>query len=128
MRPHYNNQKWTTAKFKSFVISALRATSRKWPPRYLALQDAFVGQKINSKSKRLSKHYKCAACNEDVPTSEIQIDHILPIIDPTKGFTTWDDFIERLFCEKDNLQALCKPCHTIKTNKEKDESKERTRT
>jgi hypothetical protein len=31
-----------------------------------------------------------------------------------------DNFVERLFCEEDNLQILCKDkCHQAKTNKER---------
>jgi len=32
-------------------------------------------------------------------------------------------FVERLFCEVDNLQVLCEACHNIKTQAERDESK-----
>lgn len=122
-----NSGRWTDARYRAFIISALRAASRRWPPKFQTLQEACVGQQINQKTNRISKHYKCATCSKTVPTSEIQIDHISPIVPPRTGFTTWDDFIERLFCEKDNLQALCKPCHLLKTKEEKDASKKRTR-
>lgn len=49
----------------------------------------------------------------------MNVDHIKPAVDPKKGFTTWDDFINRLYCEKDNLQAICVGCHKIKTTEEK---------
>jgi len=48
----------------------------------------------------------------------VQVDHIIPVIDPATGFTTWDAFIERLFCDRDNLQVLCTSCHDIKTKEE----------
>jgi 5-methylcytosine-specific restriction endonuclease McrA len=51
------------------------------------------------------------------------VDHIKPVVDPIKGFQSWDIFIDRLFCEASNLQAICKPCHLLKTNKEKQEKK-----
>lgn len=50
----------------------------------------------------------------------MQVDHIKPVVDPKKGFTTWDDFIDRLYCESKNLQAICKGCHTIKTKQERE--------
>ena len=37
------------------------------------------------------------------------------------GFTTFDDYIERLFCEVDNLDVLCYDCHREKTDKETEE-------
>ena len=32
-------------------------------------------------------------------------------------------FVERLFCEVDNLQVLCESCHDAKTKAERNESK-----
>ena len=50
---------------------------------------------------------------------EISVDHIVP----AGSLKTYDDlpgFVERLFCEEDNLQILCKDnCHQAKTNKER---------
>jgi hypothetical protein len=46
------------------------------------------------------------------------VDHEPAIIDPEKGFTTWDDCIERMFCELPSLQLLCKSCHDKITKEE----------
>jgi hypothetical protein len=51
--------------------------------------------------------------------SGIYVDHIKPIIDPAVGFVSWDQTIERMFCELDNLQCICKDCHDVKTEIEK---------
>jgi hypothetical protein len=123
-----NGGKWTEGRFKAFIISILRAGTRRWQPKYETLQDAFVGQRINPKSKRLSKHYKCAACEGEFPTAQVQVDHRRPVVSVDDGFTTWDSFIESLYCEKDNLQVLCIPCHNIKTKEERLASKQRTTT
>lgn len=53
----------------------------------------------------------------------VHVDHINPAIDPNVGFTTWDDFINGLFCERDNLQVLCNECHLAKSNEEKARAK-----
>jgi len=116
----FNGGQWTQARFNSFVKSALRSASQRWPPKYSCLSEACVGQKINQKSGRLAKHYKCNACLSDFPAKEVQVDHINPIIDPVAGFTTWDDVIDNMFCERDNLQVLCKDCHKTKTQQEKE--------
>ena len=63
----------------------------------------------------MSKHFKCNKCKQDYPTSEVNVDHIKPIVDPVKGFTTWDSFIENLFCDGTNLQVLCTTCHSEKS-------------
>lgn len=108
----------------SFIKSALRSASQRWPPRYSSLNDACIGQQINPKSGRLAKHYTCGECKKAFPAKDVQVDHIKPIIDPKVGFVTWDILIQNLFCEKENLQVLCKTCHQIKTNAEKQSKKE----
>lgn len=121
-----NSGNWTEARYQSFVKSALRAASRRWPPKYETLNDACVGSKTNIKTGRLAKHYRCANCGNEFPAKDVQVDHKIPIIDPAVGFTTWDDVINRMFCEKTNLQVLCiDPCHKSKTSAEKQLAKER---
>ena len=44
------------------------------------------------------------------------MDHIIPVVDPKTGFTTWDEYIERLFVPKGGWQMLCKSCHDTKTH------------
>lgn len=121
-----NNGEWTEARYNSFIKSLLRQGTRKWGP-------------INSvkKKARVSRGvYECAHCKEHVPPTirvegkakrvqNICVDHINPIIDPVKGFLNWDDTIERMFCEEDNLQVLCKACHDIKTTEEREIAKQR---
>lgn len=121
----YNNGKWTEARFASFIKSALRAASQRWPPKFSALADAKRGKKLNQSSGRIAEHYECAACKGEFPATNIQVDHIHPVIDPTRGFDTWDEVIRRMFCEKEGFQIVCKPCHTIKTNAEKRTATER---
>lgn len=48
------------------------------------------------------------------------VDHIQPVIDPKKGFVSWDDVIARMFCEKEDFQILCHECHSNKTKEEKE--------
>ena len=111
---------WTEGRRKSFITSVLRSGYRRWPPKYETLKEAQTGKKENAKTKRIAMHYKCNSCKEDFPAKEVQVDHIEPVVD-FKGFSSWDIFIERLFCEKENLQVLCKECHLIKTQLEKKE-------
>lgn len=105
---------WTKARLHSFIVSVLRSGTRRFPPKYECLADAYVGQLLNKKTGRIGKHYRCAACQKVFPSSEVSVDHINPCT-TEEGFTTWDSFIERLFCDKSNLQILCKECHDRKT-------------
>lgn len=120
-----NGGEWTEARFKSFVTSALRAASRRWPPKYKALKEAFVGRQVNAKTGKLAMHYTCAECKKLFVATDVQVDHIKPVVDPKKGFVSWDSFIDRMFCEIENLQVMCKPCHKIKTDQEKLERKKK---
>lgn len=123
MSKKYNSGKWTESRFQSFIKSALRSASVRWPPRYETLADAFVGVKTNPKTGRQAKHYECAMCVGHFPQKDVQVNHKEPVI-PTSGFTSWDEVIERLFCEKEGLEVLCKPCHKAITALENKERKE----
>ena len=118
-----NGGKWTEARYRSFVTSTLRAGSRKWPPKYETLNAAKTEKKINKATGRLAQHYLCAMCEQEYTQKDVQVDHIKPVIDPKKGFVSWDTYIDRMFCEGKNLQVLCKICHAEKTQLEKEISK-----
>lgn len=123
-----NSNKWTVARFNSFIKSALRSASNKWPPKYEVKKEARVERGI----------YRCAGYGRkahNVPASlprkkgskrrinNVLVDHIQPVIDPEKGFISWDDVIERMFCEKEGLQVLCHECHKNKTADERQRRK-----
>lgn len=110
---------WTDGRLKAFIISVLRSGTRRYPPKYECLNEAKTEKKINSKTGRLAQHYRCSMCLGEFPSSGVQVDHITPVVAPETGFTTWDEFISRLFCDKENLQVLCKECHNIKSATEK---------
>lgn len=121
-----NNGTWTQAKFNSFIKNNLRSATRKWAPIYTCVKKANVARGL----------YKCAGCLEEVPPTKICeetnkrvknifVDHIVPIVDPAVGFVSWDSVIERMFCDSDNLQVLCLPCHKAKSQEEIDIAKAR---
>ena len=110
---------WTEARFRSFIKGNLRQATRKWQPIQQCKKNAHVSRGV----------YECAACKQHVPAtvidpikrkrvSNIAVDHIKPIVDPEVGFTNWDDVIEGMFAELDNLQLLCRQCHEIKCAEE----------
>jgi 5-methylcytosine-specific restriction endonuclease McrA len=109
---------WTAARRKAFIVSVLRAGTRRWPPKYETLNAAKTEKKINKRTKRLAQHYLCAICEDEFPATNVQVDHIIPVVDPVKGFKDWNTFIKRLFCEASNLQTVCKECHKRKTKEE----------
>jgi len=126
MRDEYNGGKWTIGRFNSFITSTLRAGARRWQPKYDTLNAAKTEKKINEKTGRLAQHYRCQLCLKEFTTKDMEVDHINPVVDPLTGFESWDVFINRLYCEAENLQALCKTCHKAKTLEEKQERKNAT--
>lgn len=108
---------WTEGRYRSFITSIIRAGFRRFPAKYEALNNAKAGKRTNEATGRMAEHYKCAKCKQEFTAKDVQVDHIKPVVPPS-GFTTWDDFISRLFCSATNLQVLCKECHKIKTKKE----------
>jgi 5-methylcytosine-specific restriction endonuclease McrA len=117
----YNDGEWTEARFRAFVISALRAHMKRFPPKWKALKAAMVGKKVNKRSGRLAEHYLCASCGGFFVARDVQVDHIDPVVSPEEGFQDWWTYMNRLYCEAENLQVLCKPCHKDKTNAERKE-------
>ena len=113
-----NSGAWTEGRYRSFITSTLRGGMRRWPPKWEALKDAALGRKTNKKTGKLAMHYKCAGCAGEFTSTNIEVDHIEPVVAAT-GFESWDVYIDRLFCEKSNLQVLCKECHKTKTKEEK---------
>lgn len=110
---------WTEGRIKSFIVSVLRTGARRWPPKYEVLQEACIGQKLNTSSGRMAKHYICAACKNEFTSKDVEVDHISPVVSVGDGFIDWNTFIERLYCPKENLQVLCKACHKKKTKEER---------
>lgn len=118
----YNDGEWTEARFHSFIKSALRSASVRWPPKYKTLSEAFVGTKVNPATGRMCKHFKCNRCKDEFPQKQVEVNHKVPVV-PVEGFSSWDEIIKRMFCEKDGLEVLCKPCHKIVTKEENEQRK-----
>jgi 5-methylcytosine-specific restriction endonuclease McrA len=102
---------WTEARYFGFIRSALRQASKRYPVRGQVLKEARRPSKL--KDKRTKWEYKCARCKKWFKSKDIQVDHIKPC-GSLKTYKDLPKFVETLFCEIDNLQVLCKPCHKVK--------------
>lgn len=116
---------WTEGRKRTFIVGTLRAGNRRWPPRYNTLAAAKTEKKTNPKSGRLAQHFICASCQKEYTSKDVQVDHIAPVIDPNVGFISWDVYIERMFCDAENLQVLCTTCHDAKTKQEREQKGKR---
>ena len=92
---------------------------RKEEPRY---------RKDGSKAAKPQVFYICEACGAKAKPGrtaggypQVHIDHIDPVVpvDTVLDDMTLDRYVERLFCDVSNLQALCSTCHNAKTQAER---------
>jgi 5-methylcytosine-specific restriction endonuclease McrA len=108
----------TESAFWSFIRSGLRQKSRWWKP--ITQCKLKAKRPYKGPNKRQKFEYQCNSCKKWFAEKNINIDHI----EPAGSLNCADDlagFVERLFCEVDNLQVLCSGCHNIKTQKERNE-------
>ncbi len=108
----------TEAQFITFVKNQLRGASWKWFP---------TGE-VLKRARTRKGFYTCNGCKQEVTATividakrvkNVFVDHEPPVIDPRTGFTTWDSFVNNLYCEEDSLQILCKECHDTKSKEER---------
>lgn len=104
------------AAFWGFIRSTLRQKSRWWKPiTQCKLESRRAYKGVN---KRQKFEYQCNTCKKWFPEKQINVDHIVGAGSLNCG-ADLEGFVERLFCEQDNLQVLCSDCHNKKTQLEK---------
>ena len=106
----------TESAFWSFIRSALRQKSRWWKP--ITQAKIAARRPYKGPNKRQKFEYLCNCCNKWFPEKKINVDHICPA-GSLNSAQDLPGFVERLFCEQDNLQVLCEVCHNKKTANEK---------
>jgi len=115
----------TESAFWSFIRSALRQKSRWWKPITQCKMKA--RRTYKGPNKRQKFEYQCKECNNWFPDKKINVDHIVPA-GTLRCANDLPGFVDRLFCEIDNLQVLCSTCHDKKTKLEKDGKRNRSKT
>jgi 5-methylcytosine-specific restriction endonuclease McrA len=116
---HRAGGRWSEARYFSFIRSALRKASMRWPVKQDVLNENRRAKQFEGRHKF---EYQCEACEEWKVGKEVAVDHINPA-GSLKTYADLPGFVERLFCEADNLQLLCVDCHQAKTNKEREDAK-----
>lgn len=68
------------------------------------------------RSKVATNQYICAHCNERFRSNEIEVNHKFSA-GSLREFEDFTPFVSAMFQENiDMLEVLCKPCHQIQTN------------
>lgn len=121
---------WTEARYRSFIMNVIRAGSQKWPPKWQVKNEGREKRK-NPATGKLKYANTCNKCKKWFWLDELEIDHIKNIrseLDSTTTETFFDTIgtaIKLAYCEKDNLQRLCKNCHrNIKTKEDREVQRE----
>lgn len=114
-RPPYNQNAMIRGAIRrtfsrSPIVREVLMDGRREVPKY---------NKDGTLAKKPAVQYQCQVCSSWVSSTMIAVDHVIPVISTEDGFKGWDIFVERLFCNKDNLQRICDPCHDTKTAKER---------
>lgn len=100
----------------NFVKALLRKASLFWWTRQVAVKKARVARGV----------YRCNSCGYEGKRKEFEIDHVVPVVDPVKGFVSFDEYINRLLPDSPSgWQVLCHSCHDKKTEKENKKRKKK---
>lgn len=108
---------WTEARYFGYLRGLLRAGFSRYPPKHMVRKNS-----RRKSSTTRGYDYLCACCEKWYKDSEVQVDHITPA-GSLKTFEDLPGFVERLYCDVDQLQILCNVCHRLKTNREREERK-----
>jgi len=114
-KPKYNqNSAIRSALRRSFsrspIVKEVLQEGRREVPKY---------KKDGTLSAKPGVQYHCQVCQRWTPSTKIAVDHIEPVIPADGTFTDWNTFVDRLWCEKSNLQRICDDCHAVKTEQER---------
>jgi 5-methylcytosine-specific restriction endonuclease McrA len=109
-KPPTDNQLLKAAIRKAFARSSI----------HREMKAAIIIQHADPKRKAVKTWCRCPVCKKPEAISNIQVDHILPVVpkDKTLEDLTRHEILDRIWCSKDNLNPICKTCHRIKTNAE----------
>jgi len=99
------------------ITNGIRQAFRAYPLKKTCLSQAVS---LTEKGPRGGAMCYCSKCGLAFPMRDVQVDHIEPVVPLERPIKDWNEYIDRLYCDLSNLQVLCKPCHQIKCNREKE--------
>jgi Zn finger protein HypA/HybF involved in hydrogenase expression len=99
-----------------YILNVLRRGTTRWKGRTDCLnrerKRITTGEFKNGNPKK-KWVYRCTKCREWFKLNNMEVDHI----EEVGGFTgDFNEFIAKLYCPQENLQALCVLCHSKKTS------------
>ena len=106
-------------KTERYILNILRQGTITWKGRTECLNAArkrfrvglCVSEGLSGKFK-FKWLYLCAMCDNYFDLPFMEVDHIVEIGSFNGNF---DEYIRKMYCDQENLQALCTTCHKHKT-------------
>lgn len=109
---------------KSYLIRAIRDSFKRSKlykeARLKSRVEKVKYKKDGTPAKRPAVFYKCQKCFSLEKDKNVEVDHRDPVTSLYTSINelTIESYIARVYCNINNLQVLCKPCHKEKTKQE----------
>jgi 5-methylcytosine-specific restriction endonuclease McrA len=119
-----NNPK-ISKKERNLIKGAIRRVFARSELRQKVIAATIVAH-IDLSRPKVKSWCRCKVCYNHIPKSYMEVDHINPVVPYDKALEdmTWDELVNNLWCDENNLQAICSDCHDEKTKKERKIRKE----
>ncbi len=72
--------------------------------------------KSDKRYEELKESWKSIGRN--LERGKLEMDHLRPVVEPKKGFGSWDDYIHGLWVDDKGYAGICRDCHAKKSAKE----------
>lgn len=77
---------------------------------------------VLKRAKRGTNRYQCERCGKIFKYRDMTVDHVEPVVSVEEGWQGMAEFARRLYCEPEDLRAICiDKCHAKKTEREQKE-------
>lgn len=113
-------------KERNLLKGAIRRVFSRSDLRKQIIAKSIVKGYQDPNRKAVKFWVKCETCGNMEAKSNVQVDHVKPVISVTETLEdlTWDELVNRLWCEEQNLAIICIPCHKVKSKQENKERRE----
>ena len=109
-------------KERNLIKGAIRRVFSRSELRREALQSTRI-EYHDPNRPRVTKWSWCTDCGVIEPTYLMEVDHEIPLVPLEKALAdmSWDEVVDRTWCDPVNLKPKCKSCHRSKSKLENQE-------
>jgi hypothetical protein len=109
-----------TAKERNLLKGAIRRVFSRSELRRRVIEASIIEDHIDPSRPKVKKWCRCAVCDKPEAKSYMAADHKDPVIPVNSSLEsmTWDQLVDRIWCDILNLQSICSECHNTKSSAE----------